>query len=325
MRRLITAAIGAWAVTALLALATPAQNAKRQMGAERALTSPQALMKSWNEIGRKLIAIAEDFPEDKYDFRPTPAQRSFAEQLLHVAGSNDLFSDVAKGQKAVDDESPAHYTNKAAVVAYLKKSFEKGAAVIRERGESRMSETVLDSESCQHMPLLALAWELVEHSGEHYGQLVVYYRVTGLVPPESRPNREGPMSSNPSDAAAAAIAKAIGEFKDAYNQGDLEKTMAVFSDDLVYIGAGRPTRSGKDALDSWRASLQDTFARYDRVLDIVSEEIRVSGDMGIERGYVNVVLTPKGGGEPLTETHRFLDVWEKRNGMWKLVVGINNK
>jgi len=139
---------------------------------------------------------------------------------------------------------------------------------------------------------------------------------------------ELPLSGGPSPGSsddAAAIAKAIGEFKDAYNQGDLEKTMGVFGDDLVYIGAGAPTRSGKDALDSWRASLQDTFAHYDRALDIVSEEIRVSGNMGIERGYVNLVLTPKAGGAPLNEKHRFLDVWEKRNGKWKLTVGMNNK
>ncbi len=48
-------------------------------------TSPsQALLDNWNEIGRKLIAMAEDFPKDKYDFKPNPAQRSFAEQLLHA-------------------------------------------------------------------------------------------------------------------------------------------------------------------------------------------------------------------------------------------------
>jgi ketosteroid isomerase-like protein len=135
---------------------------------------------------------------------------------------------------------------------------------------------------------------------------------------------EEPQSPSHADDAAA-IAKAIGAFKDAYNQGDLEKTMAVFGDDLVYIGAGAPTRSGKEALASWRASLQDTFARYDRALDIVSEEIKVSGDMGIERGYVDLVLTPKAGGAPLTEKHRFLDVWEKQRGRWKLVVGMNNK
>ena len=61
------------------------------------------LLPSWNEIGRKLIAMAEDFPEDKHDFKPTPAQRSFAEQLLHTAGSNDYFTDVANGRKPIGE------------------------------------------------------------------------------------------------------------------------------------------------------------------------------------------------------------------------------
>jgi hypothetical protein len=66
-------------------------------GGPKTLTSSQAVLESWNDVGRKLIAMAEDFPEDKYDFKPVPAQRSFAEQLLHAAGSNDLFTAVAKG------------------------------------------------------------------------------------------------------------------------------------------------------------------------------------------------------------------------------------
>src|SRR5215470_7584303 len=76
-----------------------------QTASGRTLTLSQVTREDWNEIGRKLIAMAEDFPENKYDFKPTPVQRSFAEQLLHVAGSNDLFTAVAKGQKPVDDET----------------------------------------------------------------------------------------------------------------------------------------------------------------------------------------------------------------------------
>ena len=158
-------------------------------GGPKTLTSSQAVLESWNDVGRKLIAMAEDFPEDKYDFKPVPAQRSFAEQLLHAAGSNDLFTAVAKGEKPVDDESRAHYMTKAAVVAYLKKSFADGAAVIKARGDAGMAKTVVSFESHETLPLLDLAYELVEHSGEHYGQLVVYYRVAGLVPPESRPRK----------------------------------------------------------------------------------------------------------------------------------------
>jgi uncharacterized damage-inducible protein DinB len=174
---------------ALLSFAMFGLSASSQKAQQIPLTQSRALLQSWNDVGRKLIAMAEDFPEDKYDFRPAPAQRTFAEQLLHVAGSNDLFSDIASGKKAVDDEDRAHYPGKSAVIAYLKKSFDKGAAAITAKGEAGMSEIVIDSESGQRLPLAALGWELIEHSGEHYGQLVAYYRVAGLVPPESRPKK----------------------------------------------------------------------------------------------------------------------------------------
>ncbi|HUE51582.1 MAG TPA: DinB family protein [Terriglobales bacterium] len=153
------------------------------------LSPSQAVLEAWNDIGRRLIAMAEDFPEGKYDFKPTPAQRSFAEQLLHMAGSNYLFTDVAKGQKPVDDESREHFKTKAAVVAYVKKSFADGAAVIKAKGDTGMAQMVLAPESGERVQLADLAYGLIEHSGEHYGQLVVYYRVAGLVPPESRPKK----------------------------------------------------------------------------------------------------------------------------------------
>ena len=155
----------------------------------KTLTLSQATREDWNEIGRKLIAMAEDFPEDKYDYKPSPAQRSFAEQLLHVAGSNDLFTAVAKGEKPVDDEDRAHYKTKAAVVAYVKKSFANGAEAIQAKGDAGMMEKVVTPESHTTVPLVALAYGLVEHGGEHYGQLVGYYRSAGMVPPESRPKK----------------------------------------------------------------------------------------------------------------------------------------
>ena len=162
-------------------------DAQPATGSKAAVSSSQAVLAAWNEIGRKLIAMAEDFPEENYDFKPTPAQRSFAEQLLHAAGSNDFFTQVAQGRKPADDESRANYKTKAAIVAYVKKAFADGVAVIQAKGEQGMAQTAADPESGEVMPLSALAYEAIEHCGEHYGQLVVYYRIAGLVPPESRP------------------------------------------------------------------------------------------------------------------------------------------
>lgn len=173
------------ALAGVLAIPATAQNP----ASKQPLSPSQAVLAAWNDIGRKLIAMAEDFPEAKYDFKPVPAQRSFAEQLLHVAGSNAFFTQVAQGQKPADDEARAHYPTKAAVVAYLKKSFTDGAVVIQAKGDRGLSEIAVDPESGQPMQLVNLAYEAIEHSGEHYGQLVVYYRVAGMMPPESRPKK----------------------------------------------------------------------------------------------------------------------------------------
>ena len=70
-------------VAVALAFVVSALPAHTQNQAPKPPASPsKVLLDDWNEIGRKLTAMAEDFPEDKYDFKPNPAERSFAEQLL---------------------------------------------------------------------------------------------------------------------------------------------------------------------------------------------------------------------------------------------------
>lgn len=162
-----------------------------QAGAKPAPSPSQTVLESWNEIGRKLIAMAEDFPEAKYDFKPVPAERSFAEQLLHAAGANYFFIYPATGQKlpALEDPKRDQYKTKADIVTFVKKSFADGAQLIRSKGDSGMNDLVTDPESHQQVRVLDMAYGLIEHSGEHYGQLAVYYRVAGMVPPESRPKK----------------------------------------------------------------------------------------------------------------------------------------
>ena len=150
----------------------------------------KVLLDSWNDVGRKLIAMAEDFPDDKYDFKPNPVQRSFAEQLLHAAGGNYFFINPVKGVKPpAGDPKRADDPTKAAVVAYVKKSFADGAELIKSKGDAGLNELFVDPYANQQARISDGAWGLIEHSGEHYGQLVVYYRVAGLVPPESRPKK----------------------------------------------------------------------------------------------------------------------------------------
>jgi uncharacterized damage-inducible protein DinB len=177
---------------AVVGLGLPACGQDKKEAPPKAAVSPsQALLDAWNDVGRKLIAMAEDFPEDKYDFKPVPAQRSFAEQLLHAANANYFFTNPAMGRKRPVGEDPKRedYKTKAAVAAFVKKAFEDGAAAIKFKGDKGLNDLVVDAFANQQVRVSDMAWSLLEHSGEHYGQLVVYYRVAGLVPPESRPKK----------------------------------------------------------------------------------------------------------------------------------------
>jgi uncharacterized damage-inducible protein DinB len=175
---------------ALLIQTTRAQDAPKTSPAPKAADSPsKVLLDNWNDIGRKLTAMAEDFPEDKYDFKPNPVQRSFAEQLLHVSVNLYFFIEAAKGAKPPSDIKRADFATKAAVVDYVKKSFADGAALIKSKGDRGMSDLFADPFSNRQTRFSDGAWGFIEHSGEHYGQLVVYYRTAGLVPPESRPKK----------------------------------------------------------------------------------------------------------------------------------------
>lgn len=184
-------------VTAILTIAiagssVAAQDTMKKDASPKPAVSPtQALLDNWNDVGRKLIAMAEDFPEEKYDFKPTPAQRTFAEQLLHAANSNYFFTNPVMGLKPPAEEDPKRdqYKTKAAVVGFVKKAFADGAAAIKQKGDKGLNDLIVDPFANQQTRVSDMAWGLLEHSGEHYGQLVVYYRVAGMVPPESRPKK----------------------------------------------------------------------------------------------------------------------------------------
>ena len=187
------------AASVSLTPAHPQETPKKTPAPKPAPSASEALLLNWNEIGRKLIAMAGDFPEDKYDFKPAPSAHTFAERLIHAGAANYFFTNLALGQKPPSEEDPKRdqFKNKSAMVAYVKKSFADGAEAIKAKGDKGLSGVVLDP-FAQDIPEQAgrtqtrlgdLAYSLVEHSGEVYGQLTVYYRAAGLIPPESRPKK----------------------------------------------------------------------------------------------------------------------------------------
>lgn len=134
----------------------------------------------WNDIGDKLVALAESVPEESYDYRPVPEVRTFAEQLRHVAFWNEYLRDTLRGDDAdgAANELPAReYPTRAEILPALRESFAGVGAELANGGKKRgaiAGEKWLD-----------LAVSYVDHAAEHYGQLVVYARLCGVVPPAS--------------------------------------------------------------------------------------------------------------------------------------------
>ncbi|MGH8458945.1 MAG: DinB family protein, partial [Nevskiales bacterium] len=119
------------AVAILTALFVPAS-----VAGENATGQTADLVAAWEDVSGKVLAMAEDFPEAKYDYRPTPGVRTFAEQLLHVAGSTHFFINLAKGGKpGEEDLSREKYKTKADIVAAVKKAIAEGEAFFRESSD----------------------------------------------------------------------------------------------------------------------------------------------------------------------------------------------
>ena len=113
--------------------------------------------------------------------------RSFSEVLLHLVGTSYIFTDTAQGKTPrPHDLNRKDFPAKADIVAALKKAFQEGADVIKARGDAGMSKQVRMDFNNQMIRVSDFAYSSSMHASEHYGQLVVYYRLNGIVPPESR-------------------------------------------------------------------------------------------------------------------------------------------
>jgi uncharacterized damage-inducible protein DinB len=141
-------------------------------------TPAKSFAAQFQDVNRRLLDMAKDFPEAKYGYRATKDVRSFGEIIVHVSSGNAYAAKAGRGEKANWDEiDPKGYTTKAAMVALLERTISDANATLKAIPEDRFTKTV--------QPWLAV----IEHAGEHYGQLVVYYRNNGMVPPESRPKK----------------------------------------------------------------------------------------------------------------------------------------
>ncbi|MEP7065906.1 MAG: DinB family protein [Gemmatimonadota bacterium] len=170
-------------VTLLLAL--PAST----LHAQNSATSPdQAVGTSrtlWQQLSGFVTEAAQDMPENKYGYRPTKDVRTFGELIAHVAGSQYSFCATALGDsaRAEDDIEKQKKTSKAELVAAMKASNDYCARAYQQTDEASAGKVKMFGQDRTRLYALMIN---ATHDAEHYGNIITYLRLNGMVPPSSK-------------------------------------------------------------------------------------------------------------------------------------------
>jgi len=130
------------------------------------------------------VKAAEQMPEADYAFKPTPEVRSFGEIAGHLANANYAFCSTAKGEKSPQTENYEKAAGKAAIIAGLKAAEAYCAAALGSMSHERAMAQV-ELFGMKGTVNWVMAFNLA-HNAEHFGNLVSYLRMKGLVPPSSQ-------------------------------------------------------------------------------------------------------------------------------------------
>lgn len=153
-----------------------------------------ALERQFNKIERDILTTAEAMPESKFYFSPESLQiknsefkgvRTFAGQVMHLATDNILIWSAITGDSIradiTDVNGPKSIITKTDVLAYLKSSFVVGRRAIATLTEKNAMDMI--QFRWRKLPRLDLAFYALTHANEHYGQMALYLRMCGIIPP----------------------------------------------------------------------------------------------------------------------------------------------
>ena len=139
------------------------------------------LMKDWSDQKSRMMALAEAMPAEKYEFKATPPQRTFGEQLHHLAEAHVRMFKALDPQSTVPAPNLSADHGKAAVMKSLGEAYDYGAAVLKAQQGSLAQSGGRNSKA-------RTVWAAMGNAMNHYGQCVVYLRLNNIVPPASRPS-----------------------------------------------------------------------------------------------------------------------------------------
>jgi uncharacterized damage-inducible protein DinB len=144
-----------------------------------------------------IVSTADAMPTDKYGFAPTDGEfkgvRTFGQQVKHLAATNHILAAAALGEQppadAGDEAGPETVRTKAEILAYVNASFEHLGRAIDAVGDknAKVKSSPISPLKGTETTRLALTVEAMIHAFDHYGQMVEYLRMNGVVPPASRP------------------------------------------------------------------------------------------------------------------------------------------
>lgn len=174
-----------------LVISSTAQDKKAK---DERRTVTQVLDRTVTNLEHDFVPAAEAMPEDKFSFAPTNGEfksvRTFAQQVKHVAAVNyEIAAAILETKPPVeigDESGPASMTTKADILKYVNDSFAYVHKAIQTINEKNLVETVKSPFGEGKVTRLGLATSVAWHGFDHYGQMVVYLRMNGIVPPASR-------------------------------------------------------------------------------------------------------------------------------------------
>ena len=158
-----------------------------------AQTLASDIRQDWQRMQQLMLGMADAMPEDRFDYASTPEQRTFGEQVLHVAGGNVLlmgFLGAEADRPAIDPRNTRTFgyaaTTKADILAALSDSFDYGTAALEEFDDDALLARVDGPPFLPQSTRLRLVYFVIGHAWDIYGQMAVYLRLNEVVPPASR-------------------------------------------------------------------------------------------------------------------------------------------
>lgn len=142
---------------------------------------------AWNTVKNYIARAAEKMPEENYAFKPVPEVRSYGQLIGHIADAQFMLCAAASGEKRAPAGIEKTKTTKSDLIAALKESNEYCDGVYNGMTDAKAVEMVKGRGG--ERPRLGILNMNTSHSNEHYGNIVTYLRIKGLVPPSSEPRK----------------------------------------------------------------------------------------------------------------------------------------